>query len=497
MSKVAQFPARPVPESASNETDRCMIFNSVAYLVFLPVVVALYYLLPQPRRQVLLLAASLAFYSFWSLNREDPWRERLFYLVLTDGLLLLTTVVDYSVARWLMREERPGRRKAILTVSMLSNLTMLGVFKYANFLGSSVRDLCGVQPWPTLHVELPPGISFYTFMSMAYVIDVYRRDLTARDKLIDFSVFVSYFPHLVAGPILRAKDLLPQMTVLQPLDWTRMRRGVGLILWGLFLKVYLADPLAHVVNEVYGDVGRASGAGLLLATYAFAAQIYCDFAGYSDIAIGSALLLGVRLPENFRTPYLSLSITDFWRRWHISLSSWLRDYLYIPLGGNRKGKLRTYANLMITMLLGGLWHGAGWHWVVWGGLQGGIMSVERMLGVRDQDVRSGPRRAFQWLLTFHLVCLSWIFFRSNGIGQAWSALVRIASWSPGDDDFGWKPLGVLLLVLALDASGLRNRWVDWCGRQTAALRWLVYASVLILVLTFQKASNPEFIYFQF
>ncbi len=211
---------------------------------------------------------------------------------------------------------------------------------------------------------LPPGISFYTFMSMAYVIDVYRREMRARDTLIDFAVFVAYFPHLVAGPILRAKELLPQLTTLRVLDWNTIRRGVALILWGMMFKVLLADPMAHIVNEAYLDPDRSSGFGLLMATYAFAIQIYCDFSGYTDIAIGSALLLGVRLPENFRTPYLSLSIREFWRRWHISLSSWLRDYLYIPLGGSRKGAGHTYANLMITMLLGGLWHGAGWHWMV-------------------------------------------------------------------------------------------------------------------------------------
>jgi D-alanyl-lipoteichoic acid acyltransferase DltB (MBOAT superfamily) len=473
-----------------------MIFNSYAYLVFLPVVVTLYYLLAQKGRQILLLLASFFFYSFWSLTHSDTWRQRLFNLFLTDGLLLITTVVDYSVARWLAREERPFRRTWILTISMATNLTMLGVFKYANFLGSSIQDLTGILPWHRLNVDLPPGISFYTFMSMAYVIDVYRKQLTARDKLLDFSVFVAYFPHLVAGPILRAKDLLPQMTVQQPLDWSNIRRGIGLILWGMFLKVYLADPLAHVVNEIFGDVSRASGEGLLLATYAFAAQIYCDFAGYSDIAIGSALLLGVRLPENFRTPYLAVSITDFWRRWHISLSSWLRDYLYIPLGGNRKGKVRTYVNLMLTMLLGGLWHGAGWHWVVWGGLQGGIMSVERMLGAAEAPA-SPVRRAVRWFVTFHLVCLSWVFFRSSGIGAAWSTLDRIARWVPGEYYYGWKPLEILLLVLALDASDLRRRWVDWCGRQSVLLRWVVYASLLILALTFTKASNPEFIYFQF
>ena len=473
-----------------------MIFNSVAYVIFLPLVVTTYYFLSQKWRQYLLLSASLFFYSFWSLHRGGSWPQRLRNLFITDGLLLITIVVDFSVARWLAREERNSRRRWILAISMVSNLTILGVFKYANFLAASCQDIFGVRPWPHLDVVLPPGISFYTFMSMAYVIDVYRGALTARDKLIDFSVFVAYFPHLVAGPILRARSLLPQMSVRQPLDWSRIRRGLGLILWGMFIKVYLADTLAHVVNEVYGDVSHASGFGLLMATYAYAVQIYCDFAGYSDIAIGSALLLGIKLPENFRTPYLSFSITEFWRRWHISLSSWLRDYLYMPLA-SRKGKVGTFVGLMITMLLGGLWHGAGWHWVIWGGLQGALMSVERIVGVKEEAPKALWRRGIRWFVTFHLVCLSWVFFRSSGISAAWNVVRRIATWSPGDYPYGVVPAIVLIGVLVADVADLRNRWVEWINRRRASLRWLVYAAVLLLFLTFQRASNPEFIYFQF
>jgi alginate O-acetyltransferase complex protein AlgI len=477
-----------------------MLFNSLSYLVFLPAVVAAYHLLPRQKpRQILLMGASLLFYSWWSLGRGGPWPERLRNLLITDGLLLLTTAVDFGVARWLAREERPRRRAWILGVSLASNLGILAVFKYADFLGASIETATGVRPWPVLNLVLPPGISFYTFMSMAYVIDVYRRDLEARDRFLDFSVFVAYFPHLVAGPILRARTLLPQMAAFQALDWTSIRRGVALILWGLALKVYVADPLAPVVQEAYANAHRASGAGLLLATYAFAVQIYGDFAGYSDVAIGSALLLGVKLPENFRAPYLSLSLGEFWRRWHISLSSWLKDYLYIPLGGNRRGPLRTYANLMITMLLGGLWHGAGWHWVVWGGLQGAVLSAERAAGVAEGPRPSGARAFVRWLLTFHVVCLSWVFFRAAGLGDAALILRRIATAAPGESYAGPAPLILLAAVLALDGFDLRRRWVDAIGERSpaAAVRWLAYAAVLLLALTFQKASNPEFIYFQF
>jgi D-alanyl-lipoteichoic acid acyltransferase DltB (MBOAT superfamily) len=474
-----------------------MLFNSLPYLIFLPVVVIVYYALSQRQRQIFLLLSSLVFYSFWSLHHANTWPKRLKDLLLTDGLLLATTVVDYSVARWLMREPRPGRRRWILAVSLASNLSMLAVFKYANFLRASLASWFGAAPWPELDVVLPPGISFYTFMSMAYVIDVYRREVVARDKLLDFAVFVAYFPHLVAGPILRAKQLLPQLTTHQPLDWANIRRGVGLILWGMLLKVYLADPLARVVNEVYSDPARASGAGLLVATYAFAGQIYCDFSGYTDIAIGSALLLGIKLPENFQTPYLAVSITDFWRRWHISLSTWLRDYLYIPLGGNRVGRVKTYANLMITMLLGGLWHGAGWHWLIWGGIHGLALSLERLFRGRTPASPGKGWWALRWVITFHIVCLSWVFFRSRGLQETWVALGRILRWAPGVYFNGFFPLIILALILLMDLAGVRNRWVEGFSRSTPKVRWVVYASAVVLALTFQRVSNPEFIYFQF
>lgn len=474
-----------------------MLFNSIPYLIFLPCVVVLYYCLEQKQRQWMLLIASLFFYSFWSLHRSASWSQRLTDLFITDGLLLITTFVDFNVARWLMLEQRERRRKLILVISIVCNLGMLGIFKYANFLGASFDEWFGTMPWPHLNVVLPPGISFYTFMSMAYVIDVYRRELTARDKLIDFSVFVAYFPHLVAGPILRAKDLLPQMTLKQPFLWDNIRRGLALILWGMFIKVYIADPMAHVVNESYANSDRASGLGLLMATYAFAVQIYCDFSGYSDIAIGSAMLLGVKLPENFRTPYMSLSISEFWRRWHISLSSWLRDYLYFPLGGNRKGKVRTYVNLLVTMLLGGIWHGAGWHWLVWGGIQGVVMSIERLLGVQEKHPAEFWRRVIRWVVTFHIVCLSWVFFRSSGITHAVDILKRIGRFSAGEYYYGAYPVVVLGIVLLLDRIGARGRWIVWISARPTGLRWLTYGAIVALVLTFQGVSNPEFIYFQF
>lgn len=460
-----------------------MKFNSLAYLIFLPLVVGVYYQLTQRQRQVFLLLASYTFYWVWSFK----------YSI----LLLLTTVVDFSVALWVDRTKHERLRPWILWISMGCNLALLAVFKYADFLSGSIAELVGHRPWPHLDLVLPLGISFYTFMSMAYVIDVYRRELPATRDLLNFALFVSYFPHLVAGPILRAPELLPQLEKRQPFDWLNIRRGLALILWGMLIKVYIADSVAHTVTEMYAGSSRASGFGLLMATYGFAVQIYCDFAGYSDIAIGSALLLGVRLPENFRQPYLSCSISEFWRRWHISLSSWLRDYLYIPLGGNRKGKVRTYANLMITMLLGGLWHGAGWHWVVWGGIQGAVMLIERMVGIGQEEPRSRLASVVRWLVTLHIVCLSWVFFRSSSIDHAREILLRIFTLAPGEYFDGWVPAVYLGLILSADRYQVRQRFVATLVNRPVLLRVIAYGAVVVLALTFAGATNPEFIYFQF
>jgi len=460
-----------------------MLFNSVPYLLFLPAVVLVLYRLSLRQQQMFLLLASYGFYWVWSFKYSL--------------LLLVTTVVDYSVARWLEVETRTGRRKAIVSISMGANLLLIGVFKYADFASGSIAALTGVRPWPELHLILPLGISFYTFMSMGYVIDVYRREVQARNSLLEMALFVSYFPHLVAGPILRAPNLFPQLHTLRTFDWSNVRRGVAIILWGMLLKVYLADSVAHLVTEAYAAPDRCSGLGLLLASYGFAVQIYCDFAGYSDIAIGSALLLGVSLPDNFRRPYLAVTARDFWRRWHISLSTWLRDYLYVPLGGNRKGPTRTYVNLLLTMLLGGLWHGAGWNWVIWGAIHGTLLAVERALRIEQVTDKPAAYKFARWIVTFHLVCLSWVFFRASDVGVAFTVVRRIATAAPGEWYGGLRPLALLGIVLALDRLDVRSRWVSFMEGRGTILRWVTVPAVVLLVLTFQGASNPEFIYFQF
>src|SRR5262245_56127367 len=333
-----------------------MVFNSLHFLWFFVVVYALYRVLPHRAQNWLLLVASYYFYAAWD------WR----FL----GLLLGSTLVDYSCARALDVTEAPRRRKALLTISLTFNLTLLAFFKYFNFFADNLHVVFGAIGWKldfvTLRVLLPVGISFYTFVTMSYVIDVYRREIPATRDLVDFAVFVAYFPHLVAGPILRASKLLTQIDNPRTISQEQIRDGLWLVAWGFRQKVFVADNLASVANTVFEPGMHHTGVNVLLGAYAFAFQIYGDFAGYSNIARGISKLMGIELIENFRFPYLVRSPQAFWRHWHISLSTWLRDYLYIPLGGNRGTSWQTNRNLMITMVLGGLWHGAAWTFVIWG-----------------------------------------------------------------------------------------------------------------------------------
>lgn len=460
-----------------------MQFNSTLYIVFLTLVVFLYYLLSPSYRRPLLLLASYAFYWVWSV----PF----------SLLLFLSTFVDYTAARVIEAASRPWLRHGALIVSLAFNLGSLCLFKYADFLSDSFNTLLGFRPWPELNWILPLGISFYTFQTMSYTIDVYRGIVKAKRSLLDVALYVCFFPQLVAGPIVRSDEFLPQLECKASPDWVRMRSGIAQIIWGMVKKVYIGDPMGLIANHAYSAPENVSGWGLLLATYAFAIQIYCDFSGYSDIAIGSARLLGIELPENFRAPYLACTIRDFWRRWHITLSTWLRDYLYIPLGGSRRGSIRTYVNLMLTMLLGGLWHGAGWNWVVWGGLQGGLLCLERATGWESAAQLKGVWRGLRWLLTFHLVCLSWVFFRSHSLSDAMTVLHRIVTLAEGWVSFDLRPLLYLTLLLGVEGLGLRSRWLQWLEGRPALTRWATYAAVTAFVLTFAGASSPEFIYFQF
>jgi alginate O-acetyltransferase complex protein AlgI len=473
-----------------------MIFNSIEFLLFFPVVLMLYYRLGRRAQNVWLLAASYFFYGWWD------WRF--------CSLLLVSTVVDYACGLGMVRH--PARKRAWLLLSMATNLGILGFFKYFNFFVDTAAALLttvGLQAHvPVLQIILPVGISFYTFQTMSYTIDVYRGHLKPTRSLLDFAVYVAFFPQLVAGPIERATHLLPQFASPRVVTRAMVESGCFLTLLGLFRKVVIADGVAPMVNAAFASAHTASWAQLSIGALLFAIQIYCDFAGYSDIARGTARLLGIELMVNFNQPYLSRSITEFWRRWHISLSTWLRDYLYIPLGGNRHGTGATYRNLLLTMLLGGLWHGARWNFVIWGGLHGLYLALHKLWMARrtappagDSRFRFTPGTVAGLLLTFLLVDFAWIFFRSASLADAIGFIEGILTLRGGwaGLPFGW---GAKLLVFA----GL-TLFADWPAyvrnRQEGLLDWpwfargVAYAAMVLLLIVLRPLDDTPFIYFQF
>jgi D-alanyl-lipoteichoic acid acyltransferase DltB (MBOAT superfamily) len=470
-----------------------MLFDSTAYVLFLILAVLIYWRLPFRKQNYFLLTASYVFYGWWD------WR----FLILMAG----STLVDYFVARTIASATDERTRRALLIFSLVLNFSFLGVFKYFNFFVDSAAHLAALLglkqiPVSLWRILLPPGISFYTFQEVAYIVDVYHRKLEPAKSLVDYALFISLFPHLIAGPIQRPSHLLPQ--VQKPREWepTKAFDGLILILEGLFRKVVIADNCALLANAAFnGSFGGPNTMTVLLGTYAFAWQIYGDFSGYSNIARGSAQLLGFHFMVNFRQPYLAESLQDFWRRWHISLSTWLRDYLYIPLGGNRLGNLRTYINLMLTMLLGGLWHGANWTFVVWGGIHGVGLAIERLFtGKRELT----PSSSFfgRWgrrILLFHVVCLAWIFFRVPSLSGAWEQVASLAVWQ-------WNPAyltallflavyaGILFLLdLQLEHSNAEHVFAS------RSYAWQIATGVAFSVLITLFGANQEsaFIYFRF
>ena len=467
-----------------------MLFNSVHFLIFLPVVTVLYFALPLKARRVFLLAASFYFYCVWSVK----W----------SFLMVYTIAQDYLAIRIIAGSDRPAVRKAALVLSLGGNLFILALFKYYGFLNNSLAALLGSRPLPALDLILPMGISFYTFQTMSYVIDVYRRQVEPPRSLTDFALFIAFFPQLVAGPIMRGSELLHQFYEEHRPQAERILSGALLVVWGLLKKVFVADAMGRIVGSVYGtaaaplDPGAFSGLTLLMATYAFAVQIYCDFSAYTDICIGSGRILGFRIIENFNSPYLAVSITDFWRRWHMSLSRWLRDYLYIPLGGNRTGRARTYFNLAVTLLLGGLWHGANWTFVAWGGLHGVYLAAERLLGLDHLD-RSRLTTGGRWLrgiLTFHLVCLGWVLFRSPTLSHAAQVVSRILTLAEGSR-MSPIPLVCVAAIVALQTAKLRINFHLIFMRRPTIARWTVYACIGLLFVALTFTDRHEFIYFQF
>jgi alginate O-acetyltransferase complex protein AlgI len=469
-----------------------MFFDQPVYIFFLAAVVLLYWQLNRRKQNVMLLAASYFFYGWWD------WR----FL----SLILTSTVVDFFAARYISRSENTFRRRALLTVSLVLNFGFLGFFKYFNFFSDSFAAVLTALGVPThsvafLRILLPPGISFYTFQAVAYIVDVYHRKLEPAESLVDYAVFISYFPHLVAGPIQRPSHLLPQVQQPRAWDHGKFADGLMLILSGLFRKCVIADNCALLADAAFsGRMGGPNIGVVLLGTYAFAWQIYADFSGYSDIARGSAQLMGFHFMVNFRQPYLAINLRDFWRRWHISLSTWLRDYLYIPLGGNRKGEAKTYRNLMVTMLLGGLWHGANWTFVVWGGIHGAGLAVERWITGRESSESISPVVTwFSRIALFHLVCLAWIFFRASSLSASLEFIGGLGHWELGPQFFhAFTYLAAFTVPLFLmDLRMERNNEEYIFENLPAGRRVAAGMGLTLLLLVFAANTSAAFIYFQF
>ena len=490
-----------------------MLFNSIHFLIFFPIVTAGYFLLPHRVRWIWLLAASCYFYMVF----------RPVYIL----ILAFTILIDYIAGLWISRSTGRRRRWALI-LSIAANVGVLAFFKYFNFLNHNLDALLAhigrPDPIPFLNILLPVGLSFHTFQSLSYTIEVYRGNQAPERHMGLFALYVMYYPQLVAGPIERPQQMLPQLPAHHEFDYARVTAGLKLMLWGMLKKVVIADRLASFVSPVYDSPASYPGISICIATLFFAFQIYCDFSGYTDIALGSSQVMGITLMRNFRRPYFSTSIAEFWRRWHISLSSWFRDYVYISMGGNRTGPIGHFRNLMTTFLLSGLWHGANWTYVAWGGLNGLYLTIESLArAVRVRlvgEVRRAPSQAYlvlRWAITFSAICLAWIPFRAKTMTDAWYMISHLTS------GFAALPTAlrektfqrsyILLLqdknefVIAL--AGITGliliEWMQSRGsirERLAALpawtRWSVYYGAVAAVL-FLGAFNKvqEFIYFQF
>jgi len=490
-----------------------MIFSSWLFALFFTVVFSVYWTLRTRRaRHWLLLAASYLFYMSW-----NPW------LV---SLILGSTLLDYFVGTALGRSDRPVHRKWLLALSVTGNLGVLATFKYADFFVLSLREMLttfGVHAnLSTLSIILPVGISFYTFQTMSYTIDVYRRRIDPERSFVDFAMYVAFFPQLVAGPIVKARDFLPQLQTIKRFDWRRIESGTVLFMVGLTKKVLIADQLALLVDKVFADPTQFTTGDLWLAMFCYGGQIYCDFAGYSDMAIAIARVLGFDLRANFANPYLATSLTDFWHRWHISLSTWLRDYLYIPLGGSRLGKLLTYRNLMITMLLGGLWHGASWTFVIWGAIHGLALVVTKVFANTAPHPTSGHRASrlarttVGWAATLLVVHIAWVFFRCQpvipqGALEPEPTTVALARatyfvthlFVPAQVDHPIWLMNKLPIVCLLMLLAAMHVYEEWTRRGRPPLRLpapvagVAYAAWIIALAILSPENINPFIYFQF
>ncbi|HWR72681.1 MAG TPA: MBOAT family O-acyltransferase [Nitrospirota bacterium] len=477
-----------------------MVFNSFAFLVFFPVVTVLYFALPHAVRWLLLLLASCVFYMAFIPK----------YIL----ILFLTILIDYAAGLFIAGTDSKRKKHLYLVISLVSTVSVLFVFKYFDFLNESVAAVARFLHWnygiENLKIILPIGLSFHTFQSMSYVIEVYRGNQKVERHFGIYALYVMFYPQLVAGPIERPQNLLHQFRERHDIDYDRVTGGLKRMAFGLFKKVVIADQLALVVNEVYGHPHDYTGFSLMFATFCFSYQIYCDFSGYSDIALGSAQVMGFRLMENFDRPYAAPSVTDFWRRWHISLTSWFRDYLYIPLGGNRVEKSRWYLNIFITFLISGLWHGANWTFIAWGALNGMYLLLSiwaaplRETVIRLTSMRKHPRlhRTFRAVATFLLISFAWIFFRSNSLGDAVYIITHLFSGLTGVSRSSGVAFNgsVLYFILFMEYVQYTHRMKmgNLFSGMPVLLRWsFYYALVMFIVVYFGASNEQQFIYFQF
>lgn len=473
-----------------------MLFNSLTFVAFFAIVLLLHNApLSWTTKKTNLLVASYLFYAAWN----PP------FVI----LLWLSTVIDWHVAKRLFTENVKSKRRMLLAVSVAVNLGLLGYFKYGQFLLDNfiaLAALAGIDyQAPEWNIVLPVGISFYTFQTMAYSLDVYLRRAEPSKSFLDFALFVTFFPQLVAGPIVRPTHLLPQFAVPRVATPQQLYWGLALMTIGLFQKIVVADGLlAPAADAVFGAGETLHPLDAWLGTLAFSGQIFSDFAGYSTTAIGVALTLGFGLPDNFRFPYAAIGFSDFWRRWHISLSSWLRDYLYVPLGGNRKGNLRTYANLLTTMLLGGLWHGASWSFVVWGGLHGLYLAVERWLKARVGKLAvwtTLPMQILLALLTYFFINITWVFFRAPDFATAWRLIDTMLTFETAGEKvlpavFITQTVMTIVAMLAIHWYMRERRLDEVVARVPGWLGGIIWGAMLMVIVITQGGSDA-FIYFQF
>ncbi len=473
-----------------------MQFQSFIFVQFFLLVYTAYLLLSKnfKAQNILLLIASYIFYGYWD------WR----FLI----LLFASTSIDFFISKGIYNTDDRRKRKLLLTCSIVANLLLLGFFKYFNFFADSFTDflnLIGIHvDEPTLKVILPVGISFYTFQTLSYTIDIYRGQLKPAEKLHDFALYLSFFPQLVAGPIERATHLLPQILAPRKIELDQVNAGIFLIVWGYFKKLFVADNIGQIANRIFDNYSQYRGLDLIIAILAFTIQIYCDFSAYSDIARGLAKLMGFDLMLNFKLPFFAINPSDFWARWHISLSTWLKDYLYIPLGGNRQGEFKTYRNLFLTMLLGGLWHGAAWNFVIWGAYQGAILVIYRFCDKNPEHIDPwGGKYPYyrvvgKMLLMFILANIGWVIFRCSSIAQI-SYILTHVGFSVSEKTFefiyNFCLFGLPLLLVQICQYTSRDLLI--ITKLKAIFKIPVYSFFLICIFIFAMRQSVEFIYFQF